>query len=129
MSALRCVCAPLSQHPRLSLNDTLTLLLPSTPQIVQADLTDADSWVAACKGISHVMHVASPAPARVPKDDNELVKPAVEGTRNVLAAAKAAGVRRVVVTSSNSAISAGWDAKAASGYECVVVWLCCVVVW
>lgn len=51
------------------------------------------------------MHVASPFPAESPKDiENELIRPAVDGTLNVLKAAFNAGVSRVVLTSSTAAI-------------------------
>ena len=43
-----------------------------------------ESWDAALVGITNVLHVASPIPPGVPKDENELIKPAVEGTRNVI---------------------------------------------
>jgi nucleoside-diphosphate-sugar epimerase len=70
-----------------------------------ADLTSDDGWQEACKGCKYVLHVASPFPAKAPKDPNELIKPAKEGTLRALRAAKAAGtVKRVVVTSSFAAI-------------------------
>jgi dihydroflavonol-4-reductase len=50
------------------------------------------------------MHTASPFPIASPKDENELIKPAVEGTLRALRAAKAAGVKRVILTSSVAAI-------------------------
>lgn len=51
------------------------------------------------------MHVASPFPSETPDDpENNLLKPAIEGTRNVLSAAHAANVSRVVVTSSCAAV-------------------------
>jgi nucleoside-diphosphate-sugar epimerase len=70
-----------------------------------ADLTSDDGWQEACKDCKYVLHVASPFPAKAPKDPNELIKPAKEGTLRALRAAKAAGtVKRVVVTSSFAAI-------------------------
>ena len=53
-----------------------------------------------------MIHVASPFPAEDPKDEMEVIGPAVEGTRNVLeACAKTkGGVKRVVQTSSCAAI-------------------------
>ncbi|MFG1709816.1 NAD-dependent epimerase/dehydratase family protein [Nonomuraea sp. M3C6] len=52
-------------------------------------------------------HVASPFPSAPPDDEDELIRPAVEGTLRVLRAARDAGVRRVVVTSSFGAIGYG----------------------
>ena len=70
----------------------------------EADLLDADSWAAACAGVEEVYHVASPFFVALPKDPDELIVPAREGTLNVLRAATAAGVRRVVLTSSVASI-------------------------
>jgi len=75
--------------------------------VVTADLTRDEGWAAAVDGCSAVLHVASPFPEGVPKSDDELVRPAVDGTLRVLRAAKNAGVRRVVMTSSIAAVSSG----------------------
>lgn len=60
-------------------------------------------------GCDYVLHVASPFPSGVPKSDDELVRPAVDGTLRVLRAAVDAGVKRVVMTSSTAATVAGHD--------------------
>ncbi len=52
-------------------------------------------------------NVASPLPSHVPRDENELIVPAREGTLRVLRAARDAGLKRVVVTSSFAAIGHG----------------------
>ena len=76
--------------------------------LVEADLLDANSWSKAVEGCTYVLHTASPLPAEDPKDDDELIKPAVEGTLNVLRAAKdAASVKRVVVTGSLASVVGG----------------------
>ena len=60
----------------------------------------------AVKDCTYVIHVASPLPAGNPRDDMELIGPAVDGTKSVLeACAKTkGGVKRVVMTSSCAAI-------------------------
>jgi len=58
-------------------------------------------------GCDYVLHIASPFVIKAPKDENELIKPAVEGTLRALNAAKKAGVKRVVLTSSIVAMSGG----------------------
>jgi nucleoside-diphosphate-sugar epimerase len=73
-------------------------------ELVEADLLNENSWAEAMKGVTRVIHVASPFPMVSPSDENQLIKPAVEGTRNVLTAAFKANVQRVVVTSSTAAI-------------------------
>jgi dihydroflavonol-4-reductase len=72
-----------------------------------ADLLKDDGWAAAMKGCEYVLHVASPFPSRVPDDENEIIRPAVEGTTRVLRAARDADVSRVVLTSSFAAIGYG----------------------
>jgi dihydroflavonol-4-reductase len=73
----------------------------------QADLDSDDGWDAAVAGCAHVLHVASPFPARQPRDEQELIRPAVQGTLRVLRAAAGAGVERLVQTSSMVAVMYG----------------------
>jgi dihydroflavonol-4-reductase len=85
-------------------------------EIVEADLTRDEGWADAVRGCSYVLHVASPFPNRAPEHEDELIKPAKEGTVRVLKAAADAGVKRVVVTSSLAAISGGHPADNARIY-------------
>jgi len=73
----------------------------------EADLLCDDGWAEATEDCSFVMHVASPFAMAEPKDENELIAPAVEGTKRVVAAAQRAGVKRLVLTSSTFAVVAG----------------------
>jgi nucleoside-diphosphate-sugar epimerase len=72
-----------------------------------ADLEEDAGWKEAVAGCDFVLHVASPFPAGVPKDENELIVPAREGALRVLRASRDAGVKRVVLTSSFAAIGYG----------------------
>lgn len=72
-----------------------------------ADLTRDDGWQQAVAGCDYVLHVASPLSTTVPKDENEMIIPARDGTLRVLRAARTAGVKRVVITSSLGAIGYG----------------------
>ena len=72
-----------------------------------ADLNADAGWAEAMTGCSHVAHVASPLPMGVPKHADELIVPARDGALRALRAAKAAGVKRFVMTSSVAAISYG----------------------
>jgi dihydroflavonol-4-reductase len=72
-----------------------------------ADLTQDAGWVQAVAGCDYVLHVASPLPPSVPKSEDELIVPARDGTLRVLRAARDAGVKRVVQTSSFAAIGYG----------------------
>jgi dihydroflavonol-4-reductase len=74
---------------------------------VEADLLDDRGWDAAMEGCDAVLHVASPFVLAEPRDENDLIAPAVEGTQRVLSAAIRAGVGRVVLTSSVVAMTSG----------------------
>jgi dihydroflavonol-4-reductase len=74
---------------------------------IAADLEKDDGWAEAVAGCEYVQHVASPFPIAQPKDENELIRPAVDGTLRVLKAARDAGVKRVVQTSSFAAVGYG----------------------
>jgi nucleoside-diphosphate-sugar epimerase len=74
---------------------------------VAADLMSDAGWPAAVAGCEYVLHIASPFPASVPKDENELIVPAREGALRVLRAARDAGAKRVVMTSSFAAVGYG----------------------
>jgi dihydroflavonol-4-reductase len=80
---------------------------PETLKFFAADLMDDAGWAEANAGCTHVAHVASPFPLGVPKDENELIVPAREGTLRALRFAKAAGVTRFVQTSSSAAVAYG----------------------
>jgi nucleoside-diphosphate-sugar epimerase len=70
-----------------------------------ADLTDDAGWESAIRGCDYVLHVASPFPPKQPKDPDELIVPAREGALRVLRASLAAGVKRIVLTSSAVAVA------------------------
>ncbi|HEX4029672.1 MAG TPA: aldehyde reductase [Terracidiphilus sp.] len=76
-------------------------------QLFAADLEKDAGWAEAVAGCEYVLHVASPLPRSVPKHEDELIVPAREGALRVLRAARDAGVRRVVLTSSFAAVGYG----------------------
>jgi dihydroflavonol-4-reductase len=78
--------------------------LDSRLTFVELDLEKDSGWSNALKGIDVLMHTASPFPIASPKDESELIRPAVDGTLRALKAAKSAGVHRVILTSSNAAV-------------------------
>ena len=80
-------------------------------QFIAADLEKDAGWPEAVAGCDYVLHVASPFPQAIPKNEDELVVPAREGTLRVLRAARNAGVKRVVLTSSFAAIGYGQPAQ------------------
>ena len=76
-------------------------------QLFAAELMKDAGWAEAAQGCDYVLHVASPFPANVPKHEDELIVPAREGALRVLRAARDAGVKRVVLTSSFAAVGYG----------------------
>ena len=81
-------------------------------EVVTAGLTADDGWDAATAGCEEVHHVASPMAQ--PDNPEEVIVPAREGTLRVLRAARDAGVRRVVLTSSFAAV--GYSPKPDAEY-------------
>jgi nucleoside-diphosphate-sugar epimerase len=85
---------------------------------VAADLTKDDGWADAVKDCTYVLHVASPFPASAPKDENELIEPAREGSLRVLRAARdSKTVKRVVLTSSFAAMEYGVELEKGKPYD------------
>jgi len=80
---------------------------PENLSFFTADLTADEGWCEAVAGCDYVLHVASPLSTSVPSDENEMIIPARDGTLRVLRAARDAGVKRVVITSSVGAIGYG----------------------
>ncbi|MBC7768367.1 MAG: aldehyde reductase [Phycisphaerales bacterium] len=78
-----------------------------------ADLTSDSGWAAAVAGCTYVHHVASPFPPNIPKHEDEVIIPARDGALRVLKAARDAGVKRVVLTSSYAAIGYGQPQQSA----------------
>ncbi len=98
------LCADLAPH----LADPATL---DRFSLVAADLTADDGWASAVAGCAYVCHVASPLPDAEPKNPDDVIVPARDGALRVLRAAAAAGVRRVVLTSSIAAVLYGVDRR------------------
>ncbi|KAK6458045.1 putative short chain dehydrogenase [Scheffersomyces xylosifermentans] len=87
-------------------------VVDSNLELFIADLTSDAGWLENFKDVDYVLHVASPFPAVQPKDPNELIVPAVEGTLRILRiAAQFPSVKNVVVTSSFAAVGFGHDPK------------------
>jgi dihydroflavonol-4-reductase len=84
----------------------------STLSFVECDLLSDEGWDEAMEGADYVIHSASPFLAHIPKDENEIIKPAVEGTLRVLEAAKKHQISRVVLTSSVASALYGDDSEA-----------------
>src|SRR3954453_5382084 len=77
---------------------------PEHLTVHQADLTSDDHWDNVIQGCDYVLHVASPSPEKQPKDPDELIVPAREGTLGVLGKSFGHGLQRVVVPSSVAAV-------------------------
>jgi dihydroflavonol-4-reductase len=74
-------------------------------EFCKLDLLKDEGWDKAMEGCDYVLHVASPFFIAEPKDENQMIRPAVEGTLRALKAAQKAGVKKVVLTSSTVAMA------------------------
>lgn len=72
---------------------------------VALDLNSDAAWAEAMTGVNALVHTASPFPMEPPKNPEELIRPAVDGTLRALSAARSAGVMRVILTSSTVALT------------------------
>lgn len=72
---------------------------------VKLDLTQDDGWSDAMTGVDVLMHTASPFPLAAPKNADDVIRPAVDGTLRALRAAQAAGVTRVILTASIASVA------------------------
>jgi len=80
-------------------------------EILPGNLEQDSGWSEAMRGVESVLHIASPFPLLDPKNENELIVPAVEGTQRVLRAAHDENIKRVVIVSSVAAVSAGHNGE------------------
>lgn len=76
-------------------------------ELVEADLLDDKGWAAAMQGVSVVMHIATAIRADEPKDQSLVIRPALEGTQRVFRFADAAGIKRIIMTSSIATVGYG----------------------
>ncbi len=100
-----------SSHAQI--RDAVTPVLDDTSDLdtrlrtVALDLGSDEGWTAAMQGVDVLMHTASPFPLEQPKDPQEVIRPAVDGALRALRAAHAAGIKRVIFTSSTVAVATG----------------------
>jgi dihydroflavonol-4-reductase len=93
--------AELQDAVRPHLNDPAAL---ERLRVVALDLSKDDGWDLAMQGVDVLMHTASPFPLVQPKDENDLIRPAVDGALRAVKAAQKAGITRVIMTSSSAAV-------------------------
>ncbi|MFV2002624.1 MAG: SDR family oxidoreductase [Paracoccaceae bacterium] len=86
--------------PHLDSTDNLDARL----RFVALDLSSDEGWSDAMRGIDILMHTASPFPLEQPKNEDDLIRPAVDGALRALRTASKAGIKRVVMTSSVVAV-------------------------
>jgi dihydroflavonol-4-reductase len=80
-------------------------------EFCELDLMNDKGWEEAMEGCDFVLHIASPFVVKNPKNENDLIKPAVDGTIRALTYAKKAGVKRVVLTSSTASMHGGLQGR------------------
>ncbi len=83
-------------------------------ELINCDLLGDDGWNEAMAGADALMHLAAYVPAMEPKDPEAVIRPSLEGTKRVFRFAMAAGIKRIIMTSSIAAIGYGHDIKSRS---------------
>ena len=76
-------------------------------EFCKLDLLIDDGWEEATSDCDYLIHIASPFLIQEPKDENELIQPAVEGTLRALKAARNNHIKKVVLTSSMASVAYG----------------------
>jgi nucleoside-diphosphate-sugar epimerase len=76
-------------------------------ELVQADILDDKGWPEALAGVTAVMHVATVIRGDEPRDQSLVIRPALEGTERILKATHAAGIKRLILTSSIATVGYG----------------------
>ncbi|MDA7763548.1 aldehyde reductase [Pelagibacterales bacterium] len=76
-------------------------------EFCKLNLLSDDGWQDAMHGCDYLLHMASPFITYEPKNEDDLIRPAKEGTLRALKFAKDAGIKKVVLTSSVAAIAYG----------------------
>lgn len=84
---------------------------------VALDLGSDDGWEGVMDGCSALLHTASPFPLEQPENEDDIIRPAVDGTVRALKTADAAGIDRVVLTSSAVAVMYGPLAAGKTAYD------------
>jgi dihydroflavonol-4-reductase len=79
-------------------------ILAERLEFAELDLTTDQGWDTATDGVTALVHTASPFPFAEPRHEDEVLRPAIDGTQRALRAARDAGVGRVVLTSSIAAV-------------------------
>lgn len=76
-------------------------------EVCKLNLLDDSGWDISTTNCDYVMHIASPCIVKEPKDEKELIDPAVKGTLRALKAAHRSSVQKVILTSSIGSIVFG----------------------
>lgn len=76
-------------------------------ELVEGDLLDNECWAPLIKNCDYVIHTASPFPTLAPKDPNDVILPAVNGTESIMNASIQNNVKKLVLTSSIVSVSTG----------------------
>ncbi|MGB0121650.1 MAG: aldehyde reductase [Solirubrobacterales bacterium] len=101
---VRTTVRDLKREPEVRASISLAVDAPGALTFFAADLGDDAGWTEAAAGCDYILHIASPFPNSQPKDPQELIVPARDGALRVVRAGLAAGVKRIVMTSSVAAI-------------------------
>tara|TARA_B100000212_G_scaffold257465_1_gene197611 strand:- start:118 stop:1119 length:1002 start_codon:yes stop_codon:yes gene_type:complete len=80
-------------------------------EFCELNLLSDRGWNSAIKDCDYLMHIASPCVIKEPKNEIEIIKPAVEGTLRALNYANNSNIKKVILTSSIGAMLYGNQKK------------------
>lgn len=78
-------------------------------EIVEGDILDSECWDAIMSKVTKVLHVASPCIIKEPKDPQKFINTSIQGVKNILNSSIKNNIKKVVFTSSTTAVSYGED--------------------
>tara|TARA_Y100000589_G_scaffold168244_1_gene160054 strand:- start:4066 stop:5082 length:1017 start_codon:yes stop_codon:yes gene_type:complete len=83
----------------------------SNLEFCKLDLLNDKGWNEAFSDCDYVMHIASPFVIEEPKNEKELIEPALQGTLRALNAANNNNIKKFILTSSMASVAYGHSSK------------------
>jgi len=80
-------------------------------EFCKLDLLNDEGWDEAASDCEYIMHIASPFVIEEPKNEKDLIQPALQGTLRALNAANRNDIKKFILTSSMASVAYGHKSK------------------